>query len=350
MGHIVHTITVPNVNYALGEGLWWLATAGSANDSRNGPVLVAPGPVITTYLHPTQRVLFSAARDANPFFHLYECIWMMAGRNDSATVARYAATMDQFADNGVLDGAYGYRWRLQWGFDQLDVIIDELRSNPKSRRAVLQMWDPMKDLLTTSVSKDVPCNTAVYFDASNGQLNMTVTNRSNDIVWGAYGANAVHMSFLQEFIAAAVGIPVGVYHQFSNNFHTYLGRPDVDRLIEQRAHTVGYNVLYSVDDRYGVVKPYALGHGQFNPQAFLDACEALALQPANELLAVSNPFLRHVFVPMMQAHALYKEGAPFADVYDALARCQAKDWRVAGIEWMQRREAARKLKEASANA
>ena len=33
------------------------------------------------------------------------------------------------------------------------------------------------------------------------KLCMTVCNRSNDMLWGAYGANVVHMSMLQEFVA-----------------------------------------------------------------------------------------------------------------------------------------------------
>lgn len=50
---------------------------------------------------------------------------------------------------------------------------------------------------------------------------MTVANRSNDIIWGCYGANAVHMSMLQEFVANALGIPVGLYNQVSNDWHIY---------------------------------------------------------------------------------------------------------------------------------
>ena len=50
---------------------------------------------------------------------------------------------------------------------------------------------------------------------------MTVTNRSNDMIWGAYGANAVHMSVLLEYMAGMLGYGVGAYYQFSNNLHAY---------------------------------------------------------------------------------------------------------------------------------
>ena len=50
---------------------------------------------------------------------------------------------------------------------------------------------------------------------------MTVCNRSNDMIWGAYGANAVHMSILMEYVAVAVNAPMGSYYQISDSFHIY---------------------------------------------------------------------------------------------------------------------------------
>jgi len=244
-------------------------------------------------------------------------------------------------DDGDLAGAYGARWRRHFGFDQLTSIIDLLRGDVKSRRGVLQMWDAVFDLATVGNSKDVPCNTAVYFDATDGFLNMTVTNRSNDIVWGAYGANSVHMSFLQEFIAAAIGAPVGSYYQFSNNYHTYVDRPDVARLISPRG--AGYNVNYHSDDRYAAgVKTYAMNHGTFDYRKFIHECEHLAEHPCDSNVGFT-PFLHHVVVPLMRAHREYKYGDYKGALYAAQG-CQAKDWRSAATEWLERRESARNAK------
>ena len=340
-----HTIRARNANDALRYGLAWLAHAGRLNDSRNGPVLVAPGPVLTAYQRPTERVLFSALRDANPFFHLYECIWMLAGRNDAASVARYAKTMESFADGGVLAGSYGRRWREHFGFDQLEHIAAMLRRDPKTRRAVLSMWDPVADLESGATSKDVPCNTAVYFDGTTGVLNMTVVNRSNDIVWGAYGANVVHMSFLQEVMAAAAGMPVGTYYQFSNNFHTYVERPDVARLIDMHAPDAPDDspaVTYLVDDRYvsGEASAYSVRESDhdFSWQlgTFLDQCDEMAEHRSYN--RYHYPFLRNVVAPMLAAHEHYKAG-DFKSAYQVLGGCLADDWRLAAQEWLQRREA-----------
>ena len=327
---MLQTVIAYNANDALHTGLRLLTACGCKLNSRNGTVLVAPGPVVTEYSRPDQRVLFSPLRDANPFFHLYESIWMLAGRNDAHSVARYAKTMESFAnERGVLHGAYGFRWREQFGFDQLISIVDMLRADPNTRRAVLTMWSPEADLLNAAASKDVPCNTTVYFDATRGALDMTVCNRSNDIVWGAYGANFVHMSFMQEFVAASIGMRMGKYYQFSNNYHTYTDRPDVDRLLSKD----GRDVVYAIDDRYANhLQLYSLPLG-LNAQTFLQDCEDMAEDPISSH-STRHPFFTDVFCPMMRAHAEYKAGG---DAYQQLTHCKADDWRIAGWEWLDRR-------------
>lgn len=230
----MRVITAQSPNHALKEGLAYLNYFGIREESRSGDVLVAPSPVMTIYTDPSARVLVGATRDANPFFHLFESLWMLAGRNDLAFPKTFVSTFGAFSDDGLtLHGAYGHRWRSYYGYDQLDRIIKELIRNPTSRRCVLQMWDPglenehsdtirLGDLdVAFQGGKDVPCNTAAYFDTVGGKLNMTVTCRSNDVILGAYGANIVHMSFLLEYMAAMTDIPMGVYRQFSNNYHVY---------------------------------------------------------------------------------------------------------------------------------
>jgi len=49
---MIHTITARNVNTAFADAWHYLRVSGVKENSRNGPVLVAPGPVVTTYLHP----------------------------------------------------------------------------------------------------------------------------------------------------------------------------------------------------------------------------------------------------------------------------------------------------------
>lgn len=342
----VKTIAARNPNTALEEALWHMKVSGIVNDSRNGRVVQSPGPVVTTYTHPQQRVVFSALRDANPFFHLFEALWMLAGRKDAESVSRYAKQMETFAENGQLWGAYGWRWREFFTFDQIKVLIATLKADPKTRRAVLSMWSPIGDLVPIEggeggvmASKDVPCNTHVYFSAVNGVLDMTVCNRSNDIVWGAYGANVVHMSVLQEFIASAVGIPVGVYHQFSNNFHAYIDRPDVQRLIDTTGPTSEWSVKYISDDRYTRdkwVAPHPLV-GDSNWQLWLDECERFVDDPGRDPYEWQHTFFSRAAGPLMCAHAAYKAG-DISEAFSMVERCDASDWRVAATEWLARRD------------
>ena len=213
----MQTITVRNVHEALPRGLDYLDQSGVLLDSRNGMMYEAPCPVTTVYKKPDERVVFWSHRNANPFFHFMEGLWMLHGRNDLETVEWYAKSMRNYSDDGrILWGAYGWRWRKFFNTDQLDTIVAMLRKNPEDRRAVLQMW-AIQDLGRNG--KDVPCNTCIYFKIRNNKLNMTVSNRSNDVIWGAYGANAVHMSMLQEYMASRIGVDIGVYYQVSDSYH-----------------------------------------------------------------------------------------------------------------------------------
>ena len=93
------------------------------------------------------------------------------------------------------------------------------------------MWDPVQDL-DRGQFKDHPCNTHIYFRIREGQLTMTVCNRSNDVLWGMLGANVCHMTLLQELIANALRIPVGSYYVMTNNAHIYMDNPKL-RTIQQ---------------------------------------------------------------------------------------------------------------------
>lgn len=180
-----------------------------------------------TYEQPQERVLVNRARDANPFFHVYEAMWMLAGRNDVRSVAYYVGRMKMFSDDDhTIHDAYGYRWRhLSRHGDQLKDIISNLERNRLCRRQVLQMWDAEEDLTRVTHHPEcvaVPCNLIATFQVEDREyLNMSVFNRSNDIVWGMLGANAVHFSFLQEYVAAAADLAIGRYEQITVNGHFY---------------------------------------------------------------------------------------------------------------------------------
>ena len=190
----MNIISGRNVHQILPNALALLKERGVQRPSRNGDVLVLDGVSVIEYERPCERVLFWPERSANPFFHLHECLWLLAGRNDVKSVTHFVKRMADFSDDGeTFNSAYGYRWRQEFGFDQLDVIVKNLSVNHYCRRQVLSMWCP-RDLAEQD-SKDLPCNlNAVFQIDNNGRLNMTVFNRSNDLIMGALGANAARTS------------------------------------------------------------------------------------------------------------------------------------------------------------
>ena len=98
------------------------------------------------------------------------------------------------------------------------------------------MWDAWEDL--DRKGKDVPCNMiATVQRDSEGALDLTVFCRSNDIIWGCYGANAVHFSFLLEYLARRIGCPVGTYHQVSVNWHAYVDTLEKLRNLPRPSYT-----------------------------------------------------------------------------------------------------------------
>ena len=106
-----------NVNELFTDALYFMRGSSFTEDSRNGPVKTCGNPVLLTSYAPEERVLFCKERKENPIFHFMECLWMMAGRNDSRWVAQFNPRMVEYAEaGGRIHGAYGYRWRrhFQW--------------------------------------------------------------------------------------------------------------------------------------------------------------------------------------------------------------------------------------------
>lgn len=313
-----------NVNECYHRAVVLMGEEGEPEDSRNGGVLVAPYPVMSVYQRPTERVLFGAVRDANPFFHLFESVWMLAGQEDATWLDTWVRDFSaRYAEqDGHMHGAYGFRWRSFFGMDQLEECVNRLRANPGDRQAVITMWDPTVDLEVSS-KRDRPCNTQIYLRVRDGELDLTVTCRSNDIVWGAYGANAVHFSFLQEYLAAAIGVEVGTMYQLSNNWHVYQDVWEQKRESEYSDH-----YTQAIDGVQVSPRPMVT-----MPQFFLEDCERFVRSDAG---VYANPWFAEVAEPMRRVHATWREGRTTEAVMST-DRIQASDWQLAARQWLDRR-------------
>ena len=101
-----------------------LEKVGVKRNSRNGMVLMFPGPVTMIYTNPLARCNFTIGRDANPVFHHMESMWMLAGRRDLEFLDMFNSNMKLYSDDGInFNAAYGYRMRREFGHDQLKEVV-----------------------------------------------------------------------------------------------------------------------------------------------------------------------------------------------------------------------------------
>lgn len=319
-----------NANTLFSDMFWRFKTGAIAADSRNGPVLRMIEPVLTTLNNPMERVLFHGERDANPIFHVMESIWMLAGRRDVAFLQQFNSKIGQYSDDGeVFNAAYGNRWRHHFGHDQLIEVIVKLQNDPDTRQAVVQMWDS-KDL--SKGTKDKACNMQLIFEILHGSLNMTVINRSNDAWYGYCGANVVHFTVLQEFVASAVGVRVGKYRTFTTNLHLYTELYDASRFVRNPPNAEAYDMYQQG------VKPMKL-MGNSDWMGWLEDCESFCANPFKYDNSQYS-FFTDVAHPM--AMISYERKNKISDGVKWVERIQAPDWQIAAHDWVERREAAKK--------
>lgn len=334
-----------NVNHTYKTSVETIRSIGVRQESRNGPVLVAPHPVVTVTENPRERVLFDQKRDANPFFHFFECLWMISGSSDGRWLDTFVKNFSsRFAQpGGKIHGAYGERWRawpnlfeqdgLMWPntgvgeegstFCQLNTAVGLLRQDKNDRRVVIQMWDPCRDL--GAEVRDVPCNLLMIPRIVDDKLDLSVVCRSNDIIWGATGANVVHFSFVQEWLASQIGVDVGKLYQFSNNWHAY-----IDTL-----EKVGEPQDPELTDVYrdNLVKPYRIcGDAATWDRDMIRFMEG----DYGSLRLSENPFLLDVCFPMRMTHTLWSNGQR-KEALEYTKNIKASDWQLAAQNWMLRR-------------
>lgn len=356
------------------------------NAATLGPVHQCRTAVTTVYAQPTQCVLWNEGRDANPFFHLFDALWCLAGRDDVALPAYWLPRYRNYSDDGTrLHGAYGYRWTHAFERDQLFEAVQRLRTDPHDRRVVLQMYDytldvpvPNEDYAPVPPSKDVPCNLmiAVQRDPEYGALHLTVFNRSNDIVWGCYGANAVQFGVLHEWLATSIGCAVGTLTQVSTNWHMYAQAEDLILATASadvdlyRDSTVVHHAMVNPEHAntfrtqlrtiFKFVQTHHLPAAAYAPRTAHPSVASVQTFLL-ERDYVTHPWLVRVLAPLCDAFALYRcthHAAPLHAALECLHAARgpqrdtmtadvtdyfANDWLTAAVQWVARRHRARQL-------
>ena len=99
--------------------------------------------------------------------------------------------------------------------DQIQFVIDDLKRNPSSRRAVILVRSA-----DDVYSDDPACLQHIQYLIRGGKLDCKVLFRSNDACKASY-MNMYALIMLQKRVADALGLPVGTYTHRANSYHCY---------------------------------------------------------------------------------------------------------------------------------
>ncbi|NGO54963.1 thymidylate synthase [Allomesorhizobium camelthorni] len=158
---------------------------------------------------------------------IHELLWFLAGDTNIKYLNDHGVTIwDEWADeNGGLGPVYGKQWR-SWPahnggeIDQIANLLNQLRTNPYSRRLIVSAWNPAEvDAMALP-----PCHCLFQFYVSDGKLSCQLYQRSADIFLGV-PFNIASYALLTLMAAQVVGLKPGDFvhtlgdaHLYSNHF------------------------------------------------------------------------------------------------------------------------------------
>ena len=172
-----------------------------------------------------------------------ELFWFLRGRTDNQWLKERGVTIwDEWATEekckqfgrkeGDLGPIYGHQWRnfgevkaenhfrFQEGFDQIEWIVNEIKTNPDSRRLIVSGWNPHE---VNQVDLP-PCHTMFQFHVNEGKLSCQLYQRSADTFLGV-PFNIASYALLTHIIALECGLEVGEFiwtggcvHLYKNHF------------------------------------------------------------------------------------------------------------------------------------
>lgn len=168
-----------------------------------------------------------------------ELLWFLSGstdehvlRDQGVHIWREWATAEQCArfgrKAGDLGPIYGHQWRnfgatknedgsyQRDGFDQIAWLLNEIKTNPNSRRLILTGWNPKE---ATEVALPA-CHTTSQFYVQNGRLSLMLNQRSADVFLGV-PFNLATYALLAHLMADATGLQVGTFVYSFGDVHLY---------------------------------------------------------------------------------------------------------------------------------
>jgi len=167
---------------------------------------------------------------------IHELLWFIKGESNIAYLSENGVKIwdDWATDSGELGPVYGVQWR-NWPanngetIDQLAQLIDDLKTNPDSRRHIITAWNPAL-LPDTSISPKEnaavgkqalpPCHTLFQFYVLNGKLSCQLYQRSADIFLGV-PFNIASYALFTMMIAQVCDLELGDFVHTFGDAHLY---------------------------------------------------------------------------------------------------------------------------------
>ena len=155
---------------------------------------------------------------------IVELLWFLKGDTNIAWLKENGVSIwDEWADeNGDLGPVYGKQWR-SWAapggetIDQIQWVLDEIRTNPNSRRLIVSAWNPA-DVNDMALP---PCHCLFQFNVMDGKLNCQLYQRSADVFLGV-PFNIASYALLTLMMARATGLEPGEFVHTFGDAHLYL--------------------------------------------------------------------------------------------------------------------------------
>ena len=158
---------------------------------------------------------------------IYELLWFLKGETNISYLKENGVSIwDEWADeNGELGPVYGHQWRSWPGrngetIDQISGLINQIKTNPDSRRLIVTAWNP-SDVEKMALP---PCHCLFQFYVSNGKISCQLYQRSADIFLGV-PFNIASYSLLTMMIGKIFKLDLGEFvhtfgdaHLYSNHF------------------------------------------------------------------------------------------------------------------------------------
>ncbi len=167
---------------------------------------------------------------------IHELLWFISGDTNIRYLQDNGVKIwNEWADrDGNLGPVYGYQWR-SWPSadgkksDQLAAVIENIKSNPDSRRLIVSAWN-VGELDRMALP---PCHLLFQFYVSDGKLSCQLYQRSCDIFLGV-PFNIASYSLLTLMIAQVTGLKPGEFIHTLGDAHIYLNHIEQVKLQLER--------------------------------------------------------------------------------------------------------------------